>query len=75
MLPFQARSSLEKPQKRVFATCAVYVTVISGVAASDCGSDRTLGFLWGSARNLGLLWGSAKNLGFLWGSAINVGFL
>lgn len=28
MLPFQAKSSLEKPQKRAFATLAVYVTVI-----------------------------------------------
>lgn len=29
MLPFQAQSSLEKPQNRAFATLAVYVTVIS----------------------------------------------
>lgn len=28
MLPFQAQSSLEKPQNRAFATLAVYVTVI-----------------------------------------------
>lgn len=28
MLPFQAKSNLEKLQKRAFATLAVYVTVI-----------------------------------------------
>lgn len=53
MLPFQAQSSLEKPQNRAFATLAVYVTVISDRRSTSLQNKRKKTAVWKKQLNSG----------------------